>query len=309
MSEILDVLLDVVKDSLITFAIILIINIIVSFFENKLSNKINKSNKLSPLIGAGIGLIPQCGFSVVASDLYLKRRISMGTVIAVFIACSDEALPIMLANPSKVIMILPLLLIKLVVGFIVGFSFDMIFSSKIEKMQAKTLSLRPSKPQKISFSSQVQPDTCCTKNSIDFKKTDTKKENFNLHFVKPLLHSLKILAYVFGINLVLSFIIYFIGEDTISSFLITNKFVTPIISVLIGLIPNCASSIILTELYVSNAITFSASVAGLICNAGLGLIFILKDKKRWKEGLIIIGSVIIVGLVVGYLSLLIECFL
>ena len=123
----LEVLLDALKDSFLAFTIILLFNILISFIEGKLASKVNKNNKLSPLLGSLIGLIPQCGFSIVATNLYTKSHITMGTLIAVYIACSDEALPLMLSEPSKIYMVLPLLLIKLVIGFTFGYLIDVIF--------------------------------------------------------------------------------------------------------------------------------------------------------------------------------------
>lgn len=113
-------------DSLKVLAVVVVLNIIISFFEGKLANKINKNNCFSTLIGAAIGLIPQCGFSIVASDMYQKKRISMGTLIAVFIATSDEALPIILSSQDKIFTVIPLLIIKLIMGFIVGTIVDVI---------------------------------------------------------------------------------------------------------------------------------------------------------------------------------------
>ena len=303
--QIADVLIDVIKDSSITFALVLIINILVSFVEGKLSSKIGKKNKLSPLIGAGIGIIPQCGFSVVASDLYIKRRITMGTLVAVFIACSDEAIPIMLSNPDKIIMVFPLIIIKFVTGFVIGFLLDTLLYNPIKKIQDKSFVIKRGKSLKLSFSSQIEPDTCCSSNKIEFKKENKKKEFVKLHLLNPLLHSLKILVYILIINLIFSFSVMLIGEDHISNFLISNVYITPLLSVLVGLIPNCASSIIITELFVQGSITFGAAIGGLICNAGLGFIFILKEKNRWKEGLIILGSVVLTGIIVGYISLFI----
>ena len=128
----LEVFLDALIDSLKVLAVIFVFNFIFTFFEKRIAKKINNKSKLNPLLGALFGLVPECGFSVVASDLYLKNHITMGTLVAVFIACSDEALPIFLSNPSKIIMILPLLAIKFVVGFIIGFLVD-VFLTKDKK--------------------------------------------------------------------------------------------------------------------------------------------------------------------------------
>lgn len=130
-----EVILDALLDSGKILLVVFLFNVLLSFIEEKMSHVISHNNKWSPLIGASFGLIPQCGFSVVASDMYLKRHISMGTLLAVFIACSDEALPILLANPSKAIMVLPLLLTKFVLAFIVGFLVDVIMIRRKKKLK------------------------------------------------------------------------------------------------------------------------------------------------------------------------------
>ena len=124
----LEVLLDALIDSLKVLLVVFIMYILISFFEKKLADKISKKSKFSVLLGALFGLIPQCGFSVIAADLYLKRHITMGTLVAVFIACSDEALPIFLSSSDKFLMALPLLGSKFIVAFLVGFLIDAIYT-------------------------------------------------------------------------------------------------------------------------------------------------------------------------------------
>ena len=126
----LDVFIDALLDSLKVLAVAFVIYFLLSFIETNVSKVLEKNKKVSPLIGSALGLIPQCGMSVVSSDLYLKHHITMGTLVAVFIACSDEALPIMLSNPNKIIMVLPLILIKFVLGFVTGFIVDLFATKK-----------------------------------------------------------------------------------------------------------------------------------------------------------------------------------
>ena len=118
-----EVLLDALIDSLKVLGIAFIFNVLLSFFEGKFSKVIGKQNKLSPLVGSTSGIIPQCGVSVVAADMYMKERITAGTLLAVFFACSDEALPLMFTETSKIVYVLPLLLIKIIFGFILGFKY------------------------------------------------------------------------------------------------------------------------------------------------------------------------------------------
>lgn len=278
-------------DTFIVFIVILIIYFVLSFFESKLANKINKSNKFSPIIGASVGLIPQCGFSIVASDMYRKNYITIGTLIAVFISTSDEAIPILLASPDKLLSILPLITIKFIIALFFGYLIDFILNKK-------TI---------LATKHNHEEENTIHKGCCNHHIEHDKKESFvKAHIIHPLLHSLKVSAYVLVINVVFSTLIYFIGEQTIMNFLDNNIFLTPLLSSLIGLIPNCASSVIITQLYVSNTLTFSATISGLICNAGLGLVYLFKDKSKIKNSLFITSLLLLISLLVGYISLFIE---
>ena len=291
----LHVLEHAIIDSLKVLAVVIILNIIISFFEGKLANKINQNSRFSTIIGASIGLIPQCGFSIVASDMYQKKRISLGTLIAVFIATSDEALPIILSNHEKILSVIPLILIKIIVSFIVGTVVDLI----IDKIN------RPNSFDDALINTDDVIHKGCCSHTIE-EHGDIKKTFVKDHFIHPLLHSLKIFIYVFVINFIFATLVYYIGEDNIASFLTSYKYLTPIISSLIGLIPNCASSVIITNLYVQGSISFGATIAGLITNAGLGLAFLFKNKKNIKINLLIIAILIVTALTCGYISLFIE---
>jgi len=282
----LEVFLDSLYDSLKVLVVLFIVYFLLSFVELSLSKLLQKNKRLSPLLGASFGLIPQCGFSVVSSDLYLKRRISMGTLLAVFIACSDEALPIMLSDPNKIYMIIPLLLIKFTLGFSVGYFVDFF----IEHVGKKSVVINESEE---SDSVHIG---CC------HHEIDNDEENkWHKHLLHPLLHSLKIFIYVLVINLIFGIVIYYVGEDNIANFLNQNKYFGPLYSTIIGLIPNCASSVIITKMYLLNELSFGSALSGLIANAGLGLVILLKSKKEFKNTIIIIGVLVLTALIAGYL--------
>lgn len=289
-----EVFLDAIYDSLKAFIIVFVIYIIFSFIEFKIANKLSKKNNVSPLYGALFGLIPQCGVSVVAGDLYLKKHISVGTLIAIFLACSDEALPILIASGnSKALMAIPLIVIKFIVGFIAGFLIDLCITKKEVEQHLDNCDHH-----------DIEIHTGCCNHRID----DEKEDGFEKHLWHPFLHSLKLLAYIFVINLIFGLIVFFIGEDNLTLFLETNKYISPVFATLIGLIPNCASSVVLTELFINGGISFGATLAGLCVNAGLGLIFIFKDKKNLKSNLWILFGLVLISLVMGYLTCLILGF-
>lgn len=264
-------------DSLKVLAITFVIYVILSFFEEKLVGLLKKHKKTSPIFGASIGLVPQCSFSVVAADLYLKEHISMGTLFAVFFACSDEALPILLASGEDAIFTIPLLLLKLILGFTFGYLVDLLIKKELNEEELEEVHIG------------------CCHHEIDHEQSKVKE-----HLIHPLIHSLKIFIYVFIVNFIFGTMVHLIGEDNILNFLSQATYVTPIVASLVGLIPNCASSVLLTELFILGGIPFGALFTGLSCNAGLGLVFMLKKRKNWKDILILVGLLLVASIISGY---------
>lgn len=289
--KLLEILLDSLKDSGLVFIVVFIIYILFSFFEVKIAKFLSKDNKLSPLFGAMFGLIPQCGISVVSSDLYLKRHITMGTLISVFLSCSDEAIPLLIATHSKkALWVIPLILIKFVIGFTIGFLVDFLIKDKEEVHEHLD-----------HCHHQEEVHTGCCHHYIDDEKESKVKECL----VHPLIHSIKIFIYVFIINILFGLLIGFVGEDNFKNFINMNKYLTPLFASLVGLIPNCASSVIITELFTMGNLSFGACLSGLLMNAGLGLVYLLKSKKNIKNTLMIIGIMLISSIAFGY----IFCFI
>ncbi len=295
-----EVILDALIDSLITFAVIFALNFLISFVEDKLARVFVKNQKVSPLIGSAVGLIPQCGLPVVASDMYQKRHITMGTLIAVFIACSDEALPIMLADVNAIKSALPLLLIKFVLGFVVGYIVDLIFTKNVKEVKEALTKRDLEKEEEVHIG-------CCHHEIESEKDHHSDKKNWaKSHLLHPLIHSLKLFAYIFIINLIFGFIIFFVGEDAISNFLHSNVWLTPLFATFVGMIPNCASSVIITQMYIDGSILFGAALAGLVINAGIGMLVLFKNFKNYKNNLIILGILFIVSIIAGYLTIALQ---
>lgn len=286
-----DVFFHAMIESLKMFIFIFLIYVVMSFLETKILKKIGIKSKLSPLYGSLIGVLPQCGFSIVASDLYKKRHITMGTLIAVYLVCSDEAIPILLTNSSKILIIFPLIGLKVLVGIIFGYIIDLIFKNQIEDVHHHV-----DECEHVD----IVHKGCCS-HEIDSKnKGISVKENL----IHPLIHSFKILLYIFIINVIFGSIIYYAGEDKISQLLYSSKEFQPLIASFIGLIPNCASSVILTNLYLSDSILFSALFTGLCCNAGLGLMYLFKHKG-FKENIKILVIFWLCSIISGYILYLI----
>ncbi len=312
-----EVFIDAVLDSLKILAVLVVCNIFIALIEPTIRKKVKLNGKLAPLIGVSVGLLPQCGFSIVATDLYQKRHITVGTLLGVYIATSDEALPIFLANPDKALHILPLLALKFVLGLAVGYLADLIYTkSKKEVIEhlsdcdnSYEITLTHSKAKEKS---KEEIQTCdeitlsCSNLATDICKNEQtkkaqKKENAKQFLLNPLLHSLEIFIYVLIINLLFSVLLYYVGQDKIIGFLQTNRYIAPLISVLVGAIPNCASSVIISELYLINGLGFGATLGGLCMNAGLGFVMLLKNTKQWKENVSIIGIMFLLSISIAYI--------
>lgn len=272
-----DVLLDALKDSAIVLAFVFAFHLLLSFIEDKLSKFLTKNSKIAPLFGSLFGIIPQCGTSVLAADLYIKRYITFGTLAAVFLSCSDEAILVLLTHPSqKTIMVLPLIASKFVIGFMVGYIVDLLY-----------------RKQEIKQPEEELKDVICEEHHHEHTK-------LHKHLWHPLIHSLEIFAYVLVINISLGLIISSVGEENFSNFLLSNRYAAPVYAALIGLIPNCASSVLLSELYLTGYLSFGALLAGLLVNSGLGMMVLLKSKSNWKRTLIILGVCFVTAIVFGY---------
>ena len=280
----LNILLDALKDSVLIFAFVFLFHVILSFIETPVSNFLVKRKKTSPIFGALFGLIPQCGTSVVAADLYIKRFITIGTLIAVFLSCSDEALLILLAAwNEKTLMIFPLIGLKLAAGILFGLLIDLII-----------------RKQHVEDIDHIEEEKECHTHHHE-------NTLIHAHLVHPLIHSLKIFAYVLIINLALGLLIGFVGEENFANFMISNRYLAPLFSSIIGLIPNCASSVLITELYLSNTLSFGALFAGLLVNSGLGLMILIRHKEI-KKTLIVLGICFAIAVSLGYLTCLVIGF-
>ena len=281
----LDILLDALKDSVLIFAFVFLFHVILSFIENPVSNFLIKRKKTSPIFGALFGLIPQCGTSVVAADLYIKKFITIGTLIAVFLSCSDEALLVLLsAWNEKTLAIFPLIGLKLATGILFGLLIDLII-----------------RHQKVEEVDHIEEEKECHHHHHENTPA-------HAHLIHPLFHAIKIFIYVFIINLLLGLLIGFVGEENFINFMLTNRYLAPLFTSIIGLIPNCASSVLITELYLSGTLSFGALFAGLLVNSGLGMMVLFKEYKNIKKTLLILGICFIIAVSLGYLTCLVSGF-
>ena len=275
MSEILEhTILDTIK--LIPF--LFITYLIMEYIEHKMSNKtkkiVEKSGKFGPAIGAILGIIPQCGFSAAASNLYAVRIISLGTLMAIFLSTSDEMIPVLISESIPIEIIIKILLIKLVIGMLAGFIIDLI------------LRIRNNKKEQEKINDICEHEHCHCEEGI---------------LKSSIIHTVHITVFILIITFIVNIIIHYVGEENISNIIMNVPVLGSIIAGIIGLIPNCASSVILTELYVQNLISVSIMISGLLVGSGVGILVLFKQNRNIKQNIKIIILLYSIGVISGIL--------
>jgi hypothetical protein len=298
-----DALLDSIKMIPLLFIIYFLIELAEVKFGNRVGHAVAKAGKAGPVAGALAGMIPQCGVSVVGTALYTQRLVTIGTLFAVYIATSDEAIPLILAQPDALPVLVPLLLTKLVAAIVVGYGIDIVFRKHnaqvfdhIEAYEEGTDSTSH------DHSGAYTERGCCGHEPL----APNQKANAHTLFIHPLIHTLKIFLFIFAVSLLIGLLFEYVGEDTIANALAQVTILQPVVAALIGLIPNCAASVAITEFYLSGAITFGATIAGLCASGGLGLLVLLKEDQHTDAAKIIAGLLaisIVIGLIVEALGL------
>lgn len=274
-----DILIETLLDTLKLIPFLFIAFILIEFIEHKLSKKnkkvLTKTKKYGSIVGSLLGVIPQCGFSVMATNLYITRIISLGTLISIYLSTSDEMLPILISQKTNPIIIIQILLIKVLFAIVYGILIDLILKKR---------------NQKESFH-------ICEEEHCDCKHSIVKS---------ALKHTLSITLFILLMNLIINILFTYIGEGFLSNIFLKDTILGPFITSLIGLIPNCGASVVLTELYLNNAINLSALISGLLTGSGTALIILFKNNKNMKENIFIILLLYTLGAFSGVIIELIN---
>lgn len=267
-----DIIIDTLIDTLKLVPFLFIAFLLIELFEHKFSKRsievVESSGKYGPILGSILGIIPQCGFSVMATNLYVTRLITLGTLISIYLSTSDEMLPILISEKAEFSLIIKILLIKLFIGMLAGFIIDKIFKFKKEKKNYDI----------------CEEEHCHCKESI---------------IISSLKHTLNIVVFILLINFLLNICFNYLGQDYLSKILLKDSFFGPFISSLIGLIPNCGASVMLTELYINNAINFGSLISGLLTGSGIAIMILFKTNKHFLENLKIVGILYLIGVLSG----------
>ena len=260
--------------------------LLMEFIEHKASDKVEgfmrRAGALGPLAGGALGALPQCGFSAAAANLYTGRVLTVGTLVAVFLSTSDEMIPILVGGNIGFGNVMLLVLYKVVVGVAVGFALDL--AMRVTKRQ---------KP-KINIDELCEYDECHCERGILYSA---------LH------HTVTISLFVLAVTLGINTVVYFIGEDALSAVMYNRPIISHLIAAVVGLIPNCASSVLLSELYCDGIITVGTMLSGLFSGAGVGILVLFRVNRHIKENFTVLTLLLLSGVVFGLLGELIFFFM
>lgn len=279
----LDIIIETLLDTLKLIPFLFIAFLIIEFIEHKLNKKNKKilknSKKYGPTLGSLLGIIPQCGFSVMATNLYTTRIITLGTLIAIYLSTSDEMLPILISKNAKPSLIIKIILIKVLFAIIYGIIIDLTISKRKEEEENYEI---------------CEEEHCGCKYGI---------------FKSSIKHTLNISLFILVMNFIINIIFIYLGKEFLSQIFLKNTIFGPFLTSLIGLIPNCGASVVLTELYLNNAINLSALISGLLTGSGTSIIVLFKRNKNIKESIFIVLLLYLLGVLSGVIIELITMFI
>lgn len=275
----LDILVDAVKDTLYVIPFLFITYVIMEWLEHKTGGKaeasIQRAGAAGPFAGAIVGVVPQCGFSAAAATLWAGRVITLGTLFSVFLSTSDEMLPIFIAEQVPLDVILKIMGAKVVIGMVMGFVVD----------AGLRIARRIDMPMHIH--DLCEQEHChCHDGEGGIVRSAVK-------------HTLQVTLFILAITLALNILLAVVGEEALAEFLSANPALSVFGSALVGLVPNCAASIVIAQLYVEGVLGSGAMLAGLLVSAGVGLLVLMRTNRRWKENVVIVVALYAMGVLWG----------
>jgi len=296
------VILDALKDTLnmvpILFGVYLVLEYVEARWQQRIVDAVEKAGHVGPLVAAAGGAIPQCGFSVMASALYTQRLLTMGTVVAVYLATSDEALPILLSKPDQAHIVLPLIGIKVVLAVAGGYLVDALMRSENrrraqagrDRQEAEREAMRIGE-QNCTCEGTRASCVCEQTGVIDWKEILWSAAK----------RTVQIFLYLLATSIILGLLMSWIGQANLSRLLLSHTIFQPVLAAVIGLIPNCAASVAVTQLYIAGTISFGSTVAGLGAAGGLGLIVLFRENHDTKNTLKVVAWLLSISITAGIL--------
>jgi hypothetical protein len=298
----IDVILDALKDTLsmapVLFGVYLVLEFVEAKWQQRIVDAVEKAGHVGPIIAAAGGAIPQCGFSVMASALYTQRLLTMGTIVAVYLATSDEALPILLSRPDKVHIVLPLVGVKVLLAVAGGYLVDALMHKENHRRALECLDRQKAEQDALKIGEQNcscdgSRASCASKKTgaIDWKEvlwSATKR-------------TVQVVLFVLATSLIIGMLINRVGQEDLARMFLGHTIFQPVLAALLGLIPNCAASVAITELYVAGTISFGSTVAGLGAAGGLGLVVLFRENHDTKNTLKVVAWLLGISMAAGIL--------
>lgn len=286
------VFFDALIDSVKMIPFLLFVYYVVEWLEYQyglaIRARIQRNAKAGPLAGAVFGCVPQCGFSVLASAMYTRGFVTIGTLLAVYLSTSDEAIPVVLAQPKKLWVIVPLVCTKVVIALIGGYSTDIAFRSYRKGVTV-------SDPEGLK---EIAGDGCCEHHVVG----EDSKRQLLLH---PLVHTVKVFFFVFLVSLGINCLMFKVGAHNLGRLFLQHSPLQPVLTALVGLIPNCAASVAITQVFLKGGISYGSAVAGLCASGGLGLLVLLKENHNPRDTArvlgLLLGFSVAAGIAIQYL--------
>ena len=280
-----EIFLNSLVDSAGMIPFLLVIYFVVEWFERRfggtIEHRLKKSAKAGPARGALFGCVPQCGFSVVAASFYSRRLITTGTLLAVILSTSDEAIPVMLAQPGRSGIVVTLLITKLIIGLIAGYLIDFFMRRR-----------KPAEAAHDDHADEHHELGCCN------HQLSGKTSRWQL-LKHPLIHTAKIFLFIFAVTLGINGLIAAVGQENIGRVLLRHSLLQPFLAALVGLIPNCAASVAIAEMFLKGGLSYGSAVAGLCCSGGLGLLVLLRENRDFKDTLRIVALLFFISTAAG----------
>ena len=291
--------------------------------EDKVQSAIKKAGSFGPVVGAVLGAVPQCGFSTAASNFYAGRVITLGTLMAIYLSTSDEMLPILLSNQVGAAVIFKLLGIKIVIGMAAGLLIDAVMRGRHKTVLEGSGNCKQDAHEHHGHDHEhdhhshdhghdhhehehVHDHEHHSHEDHHHNNTPIHElcEQENCHcergiFVSAVIHTVKIFLYILVITFVLNLVIELVGEETLTGLLMNRPVLGPLLAGVVGLIPNCASSVVITQLFLSGTLGLGSMMAGLLVNAGVGVLVLFRVNRHRKENLTIVGMLYVIGVVAG----------
>ena len=271
--------MDTLSDSIKLLPFLFLTYLAMEYLEHKtgekLQNTIRKSGKWGPVIGGVLGAFPQCGFSAAASNLYAGRIITLGTLLSIYLSTSDEMLPVLISENAGIGMIMKVLGTKILIGMAAGLVIDFVIRNLLRNREE-----------------ELRIEHLCEQHHCHCEEGILKSA---LH------HTIEIFLYLLLISFVLNLLIGMIGEDFLAGLILNRPVIGELIAGMIGMIPNCAASVVITQLYLKGILSAGAMMSGLLSGAGVGILVLLRVNDKHKENVRIIVMLYAIGVLAGLL--------